>query len=183
MSTPCAKYGTTDEVAFMLLSMNMLDIIEDITESPTEELIFLTKLSMGAIANAVSPQDVPRMCQVVTLKLVDALNRSNLSDAEQRQVASKVYGGTWGFIGMPDFSISDAIDPFENPANKIDEPWFNRDSDGRIVQINQKIVEGPDRGIHRYYDIVNNRSGYTGITRDLNGVEYRGIKGERPGKR
>lgn len=67
-----------------------------------------------------------------------------------------------------DFSISNAEDPFNDPRNRV-EQWINRDKDGRPVQINQRIVLGPDTGIHRFYDIRNRRSGETGVTRFIEG--------------
>lgn len=56
--------------------------------------------------------------------------------------------------------ISNFKDPFENPANKV-EQWTNRTTG----QINQKIVSGPDKGVHRYYDPGSNRGGQTGVSR------------------
>ena len=51
-------------------------------------------------------------------------------------------------------------DPWENPDNKIVQ-WTDSDD-----QINQKIVDGPDTGLHRYYDPQHNfRSGETGYSR------------------
>jgi hypothetical protein len=51
-------------------------------------------------------------------------------------------------------------DPWQNPDNTVAQ-WT--DSDG---QINQKIVSGPDEGLHRYYDPANNyRTGQTGYDR------------------
>lgn len=50
-------------------------------------------------------------------------------------------------------------DPFSNPENRI-EGWTDKDG-----QYNQKIVQGPDTGIHRFYDPENERSGQTGTIR------------------
>ena len=70
-----------------------------------------------------------------------------------------------------DLSISDSADPLKDPiaSTKNDHDWWTtkgnhiitfKDADG---QMNYDIVEGPDRGVHRYYDPQNLREGQTGI--------------------
>jgi len=72
---------------------------------------------------------------------------------------------------IEDLSISDSDDPFKDPIEsmKNDHDWWTTegnhiveftDSDG---QINFDIVEGPDRGAHRFYDPENQREGQTGV--------------------
>jgi len=51
-------------------------------------------------------------------------------------------------------------DPWQDPRNRI-EPWVNKETG----QMNQKIVSGPDTGLHRYYDKARRRSGQTGTER------------------
>jgi hypothetical protein len=50
-------------------------------------------------------------------------------------------------------------DPFDNPFNRIID-WTNKKG-----QYNQKIVQGPDEGIHRGYDPNRLRSFQTGTDR------------------
>ena len=57
---------------------------------------------------------------------------------------------------MPD----DPRDPFKDDRNRV-EYWRNR----RTGQQNQKIVEGPDAGVHRYSDPRTGRTGQTGPER------------------
>jgi len=72
---------------------------------------------------------------------------------------------------IPDLSISDSPNPFKDPVEKIvsSKEWFTdkgnhiktwTDKDG---QINLEIVEGPDRGTHRFYDPEHQREGQTGV--------------------
>lgn len=56
--------------------------------------------------------------------------------------------------------ISDYPDPFENPANEVHQ-WTH----SVTGQVNQKVVAGPDKGVHRFYVPGTGRSGQTGITR------------------
>jgi hypothetical protein len=56
----------------------------------------------------------------------------------------------WDLLDFDDFSISDYPDPFDNPANTV-ITILNKDSDGKVLKINEKIVRGPDQGVHRYY--------------------------------
>lgn len=51
-------------------------------------------------------------------------------------------------------------DPWKDPRNRI-ESWVNQDTG----QMNDKIVSGPDAGVHRYYDKTRRRSGQTGTQR------------------
>jgi len=48
-------------------------------------------------------------------------------------------------------------DPFQDPRNRVID-WRNRDTG----QYNQKIIQGPDTGIHRY--VVPDGSGRAGQT-------------------
>ena len=50
-------------------------------------------------------------------------------------------------------------DPFQDDRNRV-KSWPNKDG-----QTNQKIIEGPDTGVHRFYDPEHNRSGQTGTER------------------
>jgi hypothetical protein len=72
---------------------------------------------------------------------------------------------------IEDLSISDSDDPFKDPIEsaKNDHDWWTTagnhiivftDSDG---QVNYDIVEGPDRGAHRFYDPEHQREGQTGV--------------------
>lgn len=50
-------------------------------------------------------------------------------------------------------------DPFDNDDNRV-ESWTDREG-----QTNQKVVEGPDTGTHRFYDPKTGRTGQTGVIR------------------
>lgn len=65
--------------------------------------------------------------------------------------------------------ISNYADPFQNPENVVSPTWIDKKG-----QINQKIVGGPDKGVHRFVDPNIGRTGQTGVTRFAkNGTEYR----------
>lgn len=51
-------------------------------------------------------------------------------------------------------------DPWKDPRNRVEE-WIAQSTG----QINQKIVSGPDAGIHRFYNPKQRRSGQTGTER------------------
>ncbi len=67
-------------------------------------------------------------------------------------------------------TISAYSDPFQNPENKV-EQWIT-DKGPDEGKINQKIVSGPDRGVHRFIT-PSGRTGQTGITRFRGGDENR----------
>jgi len=58
------------------------------------------------------------------------------------------------------FEISGFANPFDNPANVV-EQWTHP----KTGQVNQKIVSGPDRGVHRFVDPQTGRTGQTGVSR------------------
>lgn len=75
----------------------------------------------------------------------------------------------WDLLAEDDFSISDYPDPFDNPANVVSPPWTTYNKQGKPIQVNQKIVRGPDQGVHRFVVVGGQhagRTGETGILRD-----------------
>ena len=72
---------------------------------------------------------------------------------------------------IEDLSISDSADPFKDPVESMnnDHDWWTTEGNHIIVftdsdgQTNYDIVEGPDRGTHRFYDPENQREGQTGV--------------------
>lgn len=50
--------------------------------------------------------------------------------------------------------------PFNNPDNEV-KSWTNETTH----QYNQKIIKGPDEGVHRFADQQRNRCGQTGTVR------------------
>lgn len=69
--------------------------------------------------------------------------------------------------------ISNYANPFENPENEIVQ-WIT-DKGPDKGKINQKIIAGPDRGVHRFVT-PSGRTGQSGITRFRGGKEERSIK-------
>jgi len=54
----------------------------------------------------------------------------------------------------------DSSDPFKKPENEV-ETWRNQTTG----QINQKIIKGPDKDVHRYANPQDGRTGQTGNER------------------
>lgn len=50
--------------------------------------------------------------------------------------------------------------PFNNPNNVV-KPWVNRNADGSVKQLNEKIVnpDSSDYGSHRWADVNDHREG------------------------
>lgn len=55
---------------------------------------------------------------------------------------------------------SNSQNPFKKPENVV-ETWRNQTTG----QINQKIIKGPDKDVHRYGNPQNGRTGQTGNQR------------------
>ena len=121
--------------------------------------------------------------------------------------------GTWGQPDLSISEEVNIQAIFDNPKNKTDvwldmeipQPdgstkregiqitkngvTNRREADRRLaqgaktIQINEKVATGPDRGIHRYHNLEQNRGGVTGITRRYRGKEYRGTNSENPARR
>ena len=71
----------------------------------------------------------------------------------------------------PDLTISDSPDPFKDEvtSRKNDHDWWTSKGNHIVAfedskgQINLDIVQGPDRGTHRFYDPNTHREGQTGV--------------------
>lgn len=95
-----------------------------------------------------------------------------------------------GTLAEDDFSIGEYPNPWDNPANIWTE-WKIYQY-GKLVKINQKIISGPDEGVHRFIyvrDFYNTKgeqenqaggSGSSGITEERNG---RWVRRQHKGKK
>ncbi len=182
---PCTEFETPDQLLFGLITMNMLDVLDDAGLTSEEMLMYLSKMNAGILSdsvnrNIISLEQANNAAAYITGKALISLNQMGKSSEEQVKFISQIYGHTFGWVGAVDKELSvsgTAIDPFLKPENRgFLDTWISHNG----TQSNVKISDGPDRGLHWWIDTKTQSQGVTLVTRKVEGKLYRGTPVENP---
>lgn len=123
--------------------------------------------------------DTPDDCRHIKDSIDDAYEKTREAEEAINQVLNTAI-----YLITHDLSISSSPDPFKDPiveshrVNRWRTEWTT-DKGNHIIcdysktnnQLNYKIVEGPDRGVHRFFNYDTLHQGQTGVENFKNGHE------------
>lgn len=167
---PCNEEDRPNDVGFSLLTMGMLDVLVNLPVDGEDIDLILSDVWAYSHGNW-GQTDLSISNETNIQAIFD--NPKNQTDVWLRMERTLPDGKT------ERFNVTITKNGVTN-RSKADQHLAQG---ARTIQINQKIATGPDRGVHRYHNIPENRGGVTGITRGYRGKEYRGTNTENPARR
>jgi hypothetical protein len=123
--------------------------------------------------------DTPYDCQNIKDSIDDAYEQASSQEEAINQLLNSAL-----YLITHDLSISNSTDPFKDPIveshreNKWRTEWTTNIGNHIICeysktnnQLNYKIVEGPDQGVHRFFNYDTLHQGQTGVENFKKGHE------------